>query len=63
MAAHLPPNHDVHDADRDALAWLQVQLGEAPLVPEPVRRSGDPQRIIAAALAGLWALRSRRTPH
>jgi hypothetical protein len=62
MAAQLPPNHDVHDADRDALAWLQVRLGSAPLVPPDVRDTGDPHRIIAAALAQLQTLSVRVAP-
>jgi hypothetical protein len=64
MAAHLPPNHDVHDADRDALAWLKVQLGSEPWVPDPVRERGIPAEIIAAALARLDALShvGRSTP-
>jgi hypothetical protein len=59
MAAHLPCNHDCHDADKDALAWLQIRLGSAPLVPPDVRDTGDPHRIIAAALAQLGALSVR----
>jgi hypothetical protein len=64
MAAHLPCNHDVHDADRDALCWLKVQLGSEPLVPDPVRERGIPAEIIAAALARLDALShvGRSTP-
>jgi hypothetical protein len=59
MAAQLPCNHDVHDADRDALAWLKVQLGSEPLVPPDVRETGDPHRIIAAALSQLRTLAVR----
>jgi hypothetical protein len=62
MAAHLAPNHDIHDADRDALCWLQVRLGSAPLVPPDVRETGDPYRIIAAALAQLRTLAVRVAP-
>jgi hypothetical protein len=57
MAAHLACNHDVHDADKDALCWLHVSLGSAPLIPPDVREDGNPHRIIAAALAQLRGLR------
>jgi hypothetical protein len=62
MAAHLPPNHDAHDADKDALAWLTVQLGAEPLVPPDVRETGDPHRIISAALSQLRTLAVRVAP-
>jgi hypothetical protein len=62
MAAHLAVDHDDHTLDRDALAWLQVRLGTAPLVPPDVRETCDPHRIIAAALAQLRTLAIRVAP-
>jgi hypothetical protein len=63
MAAHLAVNHDAHYADKDALAWLTVQLGGEPLVPPTVRERANPSEIIDAALAQLRALAFRvRTP-
>jgi hypothetical protein len=62
MAEHLAVDHDDHQLDRDALAWLQVKLGSAPLVPPEVRETGDPYRIIAAALAQLRTLAVRVAP-
>jgi hypothetical protein len=62
VAANLPPNHDAHDADKDAIAWLQVSLGSSPLVPPDIRETGDPYRIISAALAQLRTLSVRVAP-
>jgi hypothetical protein len=59
MTAHLPPNHDAHDADKDALNWCRVRLGAKPPIPPDVRASGDPHRIISAALAQLRTLSVR----
>lgn len=38
------------ETERAARAWLTVERGGVPLVPEPIRSTGTPDEIIAAAL-------------
>jgi hypothetical protein len=54
---------DIVSARTEARHWLQVRVGEQPLVPDEVAGCGAPSVIIAAAharLAQLRALQSAR---
>jgi hypothetical protein len=52
------PATDITSAHAEAHHWLQIRIGEQPLVPNEVAGSGAASAIIAAAHARLAALRA-----